>query len=894
LLFDLIAIIIIICLQPLIADGAILVAVVVVDKATRGEELFEWRHRIILAVTTPLLVQWYRTHVHSTRLTQQNNKMALLFIALAVFYRIFVSDAFTRQFLYNHLNLKRNHQNGGSFLMNRLPIYGLDTLRRGQISSAAVVESDEVSIKNPVTLQPIATEVQSATKISRILGSQELLMLPRQYRPNETNVTFPPVIHVSVVTLNKTPSIAHFFTALQNVLESHPLLSCRVAGDGEPASRIDLLKMVRRGNPNPETFVLDNFQSTNLGKVVIIPSNGSKKSLVDSWSKSFQYNLDRASFNITRGPLWSLEIHKFGNFNSSASDQPCALLFAFNHAISDQRSVNMLIDHFIAEIASLEEEQRENQHQALKNSIPMSMEECTLGGQTFSKIGLSTSLVSLDTLIYVSQKAAEGLKNTPILPDNFIMDELDHTAIDNIIPSGESRMMRHSMVEHRTLSKNVTTAILEKCRQSGVTFSNVMTAAMAFTSSDFVSGSTTVDGDLMTKSKKSRTYKVLQSLDLRRFGIQSDPCETIGCHAGSHDLLLGPIPDFSGSYFRSSMGSKHRKASERFWNLAKHSRDQTKRFIESGGAVNAVRVFDFAMSISDMNNLVHMAAYSKSIQGRAYSAGVTNAGVYEKQFAVRREGDKQRSFVKSKHGRYEIEDIFFAGGHGQSGSLYHVSLLTVNEELKLTFHPVSPIVNRETSKLFADAFVDLLKVVSLEGDSLHATDIVVKSSNNNLFPIAASVACLYAIGIHWDAWLQFFSSLATIKENTNPEDFWDALNFWIFFAVAHPILQPALWISEILHGSPGPYVADLIPLTFLLANVAFIAAMVISKSLRNTMNIVAFSAFLAYVGAGLDGQAGVEDYNLQLNDSYKNQEVKGCPAYGGKLPFPCLLRYLSL
>jgi len=60
------------------------------------------------------------------------------------------------------------------------------------------------------------------------------------------------------------------------------------------------------------------------------------------------------------------------------------------------------------------------------------------------------------------------------------------------------------------------------------------------------------------------------------------------------------------------------------------------------------------------------------------------------------------------------------------------------------------------------------------------------------------------------------------------------------------------------------------------------------------MNIVAFSAFLAYVGAGLDGQAGVEDYNLQLNDSYKNQEVKGCPAYGGKPPFPCLLRYLSL
>lgn len=198
---------------------------------------------------------------------------------------------------------------------------------------------------------------------------------------------------------------------------------------------------------------------------------------------------------------------------------------------------------------------------------------------------------------------------------------------------------------------------------------------------------------------------------------------------------------------------------------------------------------------------------------------------------------------QSKHGRYEIEDIFFAGGHGQSGSLYHVSVLTVNEELKLTFHPVSPIVNRETSKLFADAFVDLLKVVSLESDSLHAEDIEPKPSNSNFFPIAASVACLYAIGIHWDAWLQFFSSLATMKENTNPNDFWDALNFWIFFAVAHPILQPALWISEILHGSPGPYVADLIPLNFLLANVAFIAAMIISKSVSYVQRIILEQAY---------------------------------------------------
>jgi hypothetical protein len=45
------------------------------------------------------------------------------------------------------------------------------------------------------------------------------------------------------------------------------------------------------------------------------------------------------------------------------------------------------------------------------------------------------------------------------------------------------------------------------------------------------------------------------------------------------------------------------------------------------------------------------------------------------------------------------------------------------------------------------------------------------------------------------------------------------------------------------------------------------------------LNVAALSAFLTYVGAGLDGQAGLGDFNLQLNDSYQGQVVKGCPAY---------------
>ena len=45
------------------------------------------------------------------------------------------------------------------------------------------------------------------------------------------------------------------------------------------------------------------------------------------------------------------------------------------------------------------------------------------------------------------------------------------------------------------------------------------------------------------------------------------------------------------------------------------------------------------------------------------------------------------------------------------------------------------------------------------------------------------------------------------------------------------------------------------------------------------MNISAVAAFFAYVGSGLAGTAGLGDFNLALDDSYKGQIVKGCPAY---------------
>ena len=104
----------------------------------------------------------------------------------------------------------------------------------------------------------------------------------------------------------------------------------------------------------------------------------------------------------------------------------------------------------------------------------------------------------------------------------------------------------------------------------------------------------------------------------------------------------------------------------------------------------------------------------------------------------------------------------------------------------------------------------------------------------HLLPTATAIIGSAAVATHAGAWADFFRSVMEMKANVaDPADFWAALNFWIFFAVGHPILQPILWISEVLHGSPGPLIGGLVPATFLAGNVVVIAAVTLSKEVSH-------------------------------------------------------------
>jgi hypothetical protein len=198
-------------------------------------------------------------------------------------------------------------------------------------------------------------------------------------------------------------------------METHPLLRCAVVGSGEPEERIDLSKMVRRGDPDPCSFAVDDSLTSGdvLRVVDVVAQSGSEedreKALEGSWRDSFASDIDDGSWyeNSRRGPLWKLTLHRLvGGAGESPPPPPCAIVFSSNHAISDQTSVNMLLDQLLHDVDSIEGGDGRGGGRAPKNAavsqdVPMSVEDSVLGrGGRWSEMGADG--LSIGTIAYVA------------------------------------------------------------------------------------------------------------------------------------------------------------------------------------------------------------------------------------------------------------------------------------------------------------------------------------------------------------------------------------------------------------------------------------------------------------------------------------------------------------
>jgi len=475
----------------------------------------------------------------------------------------------------------------------------------------------------------------------RKLGAQELLMLPRQYPPNPGH-RLPHLPHIAVFVLSATPSLSALETAIQEAIRCHPLLRAHVQGTGQPERYLDGNQMVRWGDPDPLMFVCPPNTSPSIPTasdvlhVVDIPSSN-PQALTESWQRRFSTDLDDPGtwLDTSKGPLWKMELHRLKN------NGPSAIVISTNHVISDQGSMNVIFDQILSDIDKVETHGR-ILPPAVEQKMPLAIENSVLGiGHRWSDVNIKG--LSLKTVKYGLEKAAESLKAPVLLPDSDagkedgggLLTSLEVMA--GVMPTNGSSRQRKTTIQFRTLSSQTAKALLEKCRTHQVTMSSALAAAVALTVSDFIDGG-------IPKENKSRNYKVLQSLDMRRFGQRLDQCETLALQAGSMDLMLGPLQDRSGEQLRSNPGMS--SAVKCFWATAMDSHKQTQDFIDKGKPEEAVRLFDMGMSISELNQLIEKESRSSDSHGRAYSAGITNVGVYARQKAVRREGQTERELIQ--------------------------------------------------------------------------------------------------------------------------------------------------------------------------------------------------------------------------------------------------------
>ena len=315
----------------------------------------------------------------------------------------------------------------------------------------------------------------------------------------------------------------------------------------------------------------------------------------------------------------------------------------------------------------------------------------------------------------------------------------------------------------------------------------------------------------------------------------------MGCYAGSMDVLM-------------KVGGERDLG-----RTAVEVRRQVDDFVGKGYVEEAVKVWDSATKAADVSNLVTMTAEGPEA-GRGFTLSVSNAGSFDEP---------------------GIKDAWFAAGQARTGAVNCVSAMTVNGRMTVTGHGI------EGGGQVERRAVEILRTVG-RGEELGDLEFVENFGRGPKtpaiirdLPLAEAALAYGAYGVlgHLGAWTSFFSSLSEMSSNSSPEDFKAALNFWVFFAAAHPILQPVLGVSELMHGTPGPRVGGLVPVLFLLLSGWGAWAVASFSELAVSLNIFVFAAFINYIGSGLGGTNGMGDFNLALNDPYKGREFRGCPTY---------------
>ena len=547
--------------------------------------------------------------------------------------------------------------------------------------------------------------------------------------------------HVSSAVLEgPPPTEAELLAGLTYTLQRHPLLAARVVGkskyhipDPEPypmhsdylGRAVAYTKELLRTYPDDD---IQRFEPSPLAPaelarraltMVDVPSVGGPEGLEAAWRSGFDESMDALVLDEdSDGPLWRLTCYR------TAGGDGAALVYAANHAVSDQLSFNLVLSEVLHACAEL----RAGRAVATPEPLPLppSVEGALLGTEQRQAEEIKARLeliigafgepwgpevggrrwlpswepgrVTLSTIKYALwQMAASGMKVLPTWvpgPEQVAAEEAKWAHM--------GRTSRHTL---RTIDPDTTAALIKACRAQGVTASGALCAAAVLGASD-VLGDTTADdeegsaGDGGAAAAAAQRYKLLQALDMRTLNFQAGGADAPGARddwsqgtvlagTGSLDILVDLMPG-AGEAVRAG-------DADAFWACAAACQAQTREWIASGWGRESLLLFSSGWEFMNMNRVVELGSQDRATLGRAYSAGVSNVGVYAH---------------RTSHGDLSLSRLYFGISQTVSAAAISVSAVTVDGTLCLTFQYATPIWPAAEAEAYADGVVATLEMAA--------------------------------------------------------------------------------------------------------------------------------------------------------------------------------------
>mmetsp|Transcript_21095 Transcript_21095/g.54012 ORF Transcript_21095/g.54012 Transcript_21095/m.54012 type:complete len:620 (-) Transcript_21095:130-1989(-) len=537
--------------------------------------------------------------------------------------------------------------------------------------------------------------------------------------------------HVSAAIING-PALteAELLVGLEWVLRRHPLLAARVRGkskfhvpDAKPypmhsdylGRAVAYTKELLRTYPDddiqffePSPLSLSELARRALDVVAVSGSDGDE-ALGAAWRAGFSEAMDALVLDEEGdGPLWKVTLYAEPGGTSSA------IVYAANHAISDQLSFNLILSEVLQTCA----ERRAGREVTAPSPLPLppSVEGALLGreqrqaeeikerleliigqfGEAWGpQIGGRKWLPSwkpgrarLSTIKYAAwQMAASGMKVLPrwIPPVEQIEAE----------EAKWQHQARSTRSVFRELEPSTTSALVEACRARSVTASGALCAAAVLGASDVMG-----TADNPEDPAASQRYKLLQALDMRTLNFAEGDADAPGARddwskgtvlagTGSLDILVDLPPEAGASVRAGGL--------ESFWDCASTCNRQTREWIASGWGRESLLLFSSGWEFMNMNRVVELGSQDRATLGRAYSAGVSNVGRYAHS---------------TSHGDLGLSRIFFGISQTVSAPAISVSAVTVDGRLCLSVQYAAPIWPDDRAEAYADDVVRTLEMAA--------------------------------------------------------------------------------------------------------------------------------------------------------------------------------------